>query len=151
MAFSARPSSIPLLQHPLPPKPVGSALPRGNKRNAPSPPPLKDSRGIKRGPPSPPPLNDLALPRGTKRDAPSPSPSTNSVEPIRKCKRVFRWPTLESSHSILLRGGGPNCAITGISFSSDGALLALNCKYRTYTKNTILTAFFRLRQNDSDI
>ncbi|KAF9068344.1 hypothetical protein BDP27DRAFT_1327490 [Rhodocollybia butyracea] len=134
MAFSAKPSSIPLLQHPLPPKPVGSALPRGNKRNAPSPPPLKDSvlsRGTKRGAPSPPPLNDLALPRGIKRDVPSPPPPTDSVEPIRKYKRVFRWPTLESNHSILLRGGGPNCAITGISFSSDGALLALNCSDKT--------------------
>ncbi|KAF5379907.1 hypothetical protein D9757_007225 [Collybiopsis confluens] len=76
-------------------------------------------------PPKPPPV------RGIKRERPPTPPfSDYTVDTMRRPKRAFRWPTLESNHSIFLRGEG-DLSIVGISGNSDGSLLALNCADRT--------------------
>ncbi|KIK54493.1 hypothetical protein GYMLUDRAFT_206476 [Collybiopsis luxurians FD-317 M1] len=85
--------------------------------------------------------------RGTKRERPS-SPSSDTVEAMRKHKRMFRWPTLESNYSIYLKGEG-DLNIVGISASSDGGLLALNCADKTIRiwNNQTRTEMARLSHN----
>lgn len=81
-------------------------------------------------PPVPGPMPLVAQPvyRGIKRERPpSPPNFSDPVDPMRKFKRVFRWPTLECNHSISLRGDG-DLTIMGVASSSDGTLLALNCE-----------------------
>ncbi|KAJ4463345.1 hypothetical protein C8J55DRAFT_532102 [Lentinula edodes] len=98
--------------------------------------------------PLPPKPVAATLPRGVKRERAS-SPNVNGpLDSMRSQKRVFRWPTLESNHSMLLRGEG-DLAILGITGTLDGTLLALICADKTIRiwNNNTRTEMARLSHN----
>ncbi|KAF9466230.1 hypothetical protein BDZ94DRAFT_1251452 [Collybia nuda] len=69
-----------------------------------------------------------STPRGIKRERP-PSPDL-SMDFLRQRKRSFRWPTVDSNYSVLLKGEG-DLGIKTITFSSDGSHFALSCADKT--------------------
>ena len=75
-------------------------------------------------PPKPAPaVNTRVSVWGPKRER-TPSPG---VDFSWRRKRNLRWPTVDYSHSIGLKGDG-ELAIRNISFSSDGGHFALSCE-----------------------
>lgn len=72
-----------------------------------------------------------------------------TAEPVRRKKRTFRWPTVDSNYSVGLKGEGELC-VRNISFSSDGNHFALSCEsvlYRFLLNHDRSSS--RRRQNDS--
>ena len=61
--------------------------------------------------------------RGSKRGRPI-SPDS----PVRRPRRAFRWPTVDSNYSVGLKGEG-QLGIRAISFNSDGSFFALSCEW----------------------
>lgn len=61
--------------------------------------------------------------RGNKRGRPI-SPDS----PVRRPRRPFRWPTVDSNHSVGLKGEG-QLGIRMISLNSDGSYFALSCEW----------------------
>lgn len=84
--------------HPLPVKPIPLSRYSSNDSDRSS-----NSRGVKRGAS---PILDPAI--------------------LRPAKRVFKWPTIESTHRIRIKGDG-DVSIKGIAFSSDGSHFVVNC------------------------
>ncbi|KAJ6606344.1 hypothetical protein DFH09DRAFT_6292 [Mycena vulgaris] len=77
-------------------------------------------------PAKPPPSN--IPPRGIKRERP-PSPDLWTAPGIvRIQRRKHRWPTVEWTHSDLLKGDG-DLGIRRIAFSADGSCFALHCAF----------------------
>ncbi|KAJ3998659.1 hypothetical protein F5050DRAFT_1180509 [Lentinula boryana] len=90
----------------------------------------------------------VAVSRGVKRER-APSPNANEfLDSMQEHKRTFRWPTLQSNHSTLLRGEG-DLTILGIAGTVDGTLLALNCADKTIRiwNNNTRTEMARLSHN----
>jgi hypothetical protein len=67
-------------------------------------------------------VNTVTPNRGVKRERPT-SPTTD----LRRRRRNLRWPTVDCTHSVGLKGDG-ELAIRRISFSSDGCHFALSCE-----------------------
>lgn len=61
--------------------------------------------------------------RGCKRGRPI-SPDS----PVRRPRRTFRWPTIDSNYNVGLKGEG-QLGIRAISFNSDGSYFALSCEW----------------------